>query len=240
MYGKPGNFGVNSNGTAHPSGNFPEKRNTFRGITFFPFLPKRPKFSVPLVWITSAMQTLCPEKAKTLPVFCKWYNPIPFLFSVSKTYRYHLTEIFHRNFLANGKRSWTPGVPPRKFYTRHKIEALVWKVSRKRKSWTSDKTTFFIKQINKCEEDVGFPKPCSQCSHQQILQICVRSEWTTSEWKKNFENTREKKLYQERESSVCSLVHRRADRIVILPQGTTDILLLQVLQLSDKVVVFFL
>ena len=219
---------------------FRKKRNTFRGITFFPFLPKRPKFSVSFVWITSAMQALCPEKTKTLPVFCKWYNPIPFLFSVSKTYQYHLTEIFHRNFRANGKRSWTSGVPPRKFYTRHKIEALVWKVSRKRKSWTSDKTTFFIKQINKCEKDVGFPKPCSQCSHQQILQICVRSEWTTSEWKKNFENTREKKLYQERESSVCSLVHRRADRIVILPQGTTDILLLQVLQLSDKVVVFFL
>ena len=28
--------------------------NTFRGITFFPFLPKQPKFSVPFVWITSA------------------------------------------------------------------------------------------------------------------------------------------------------------------------------------------
>ena len=26
----------------------------FRGITFFPFLPKRPKFSVLFVWITSA------------------------------------------------------------------------------------------------------------------------------------------------------------------------------------------
>ena len=26
----------------------------FRGITFFPFLPKLPKFSVPFVWITSA------------------------------------------------------------------------------------------------------------------------------------------------------------------------------------------
>ena len=31
-----------------------KKSNTFRGITFFPFLPKRPKFSVPFVWITSA------------------------------------------------------------------------------------------------------------------------------------------------------------------------------------------
>ena len=36
------------------------------------------------------------------------------------------------------------------------------------------------------------------------------------------------------------MVHKKADRIVILPQGTTDILLLQVLQLSDKAVVFFL
>ena len=31
-----------------------KKSNTFRGITFSPFLPKRPKFSVPFVWITSA------------------------------------------------------------------------------------------------------------------------------------------------------------------------------------------
>ena len=44
----------NSHGTAHPGGNFTEKSNSFRGITFFPFLPKRPKFSVPFVWITSA------------------------------------------------------------------------------------------------------------------------------------------------------------------------------------------
>ena len=33
---------------------FQKKSNTFRGITFLPFLPKRPKFSVPFVWITSA------------------------------------------------------------------------------------------------------------------------------------------------------------------------------------------
>ena len=33
---------------------FQKKSNTFRGITFFPFLPKRPKCSVPFVWITSA------------------------------------------------------------------------------------------------------------------------------------------------------------------------------------------
>ena len=34
--------------------NFQKKSNTFRGITFFPFSPKQPKFSVPFVWITSA------------------------------------------------------------------------------------------------------------------------------------------------------------------------------------------
>ena len=203
MYGKPGNFGVNSNGTAHPSENFLEKRNTFRGTTFFPFLPKRPKFSVPLVWITSAMQALCPEKAKTLPVFCKWYNPIPFLFSVSKTYQYHLTEIFHRNFRANGKRSWTSGVPPRKFYTRHKIEALVWKVSRKRKSWTSDKTTFFTKQINKCEEDVGFPK-AMQSVFSSTNFTNMRKKWMNNfRMKEKFWEHQEKKtLSRKRKLSV--------------------------------------
>ena len=35
-----------------PEESFWKKNNTFRGITFSPFLPKRPKFSVPLVWIT--------------------------------------------------------------------------------------------------------------------------------------------------------------------------------------------
>ena len=33
---------------------FRKKSDTFRGIAFFPFLPKRPKFCVPFVWITSA------------------------------------------------------------------------------------------------------------------------------------------------------------------------------------------
>ena len=51
LYGKPGNTGENSNGMVYhdPGGNFPEKSNTFRGITCFPFLPKRPKLFVPFV-----------------------------------------------------------------------------------------------------------------------------------------------------------------------------------------------
>ena len=54
LYGKPRNFGENSNGTVHKGGNFPEKSNTFRGITVFLFLRKLPKFSLPFVWTTSA------------------------------------------------------------------------------------------------------------------------------------------------------------------------------------------
>ena len=51
-------------------------------------------------------QASCREKAKKLPVFCKWHNSTPFLFSVpKKKYQYHLTEIFDRNFHTNGKRS---------------------------------------------------------------------------------------------------------------------------------------
>ena len=38
---KPGNSVENSNGMVHPDGNFPDKSNTFQGIIFFPFLPKK-------------------------------------------------------------------------------------------------------------------------------------------------------------------------------------------------------
>ena len=34
MYGKPGNFGENSNGMVHPRGNFPEKSNTLSAYHF--------------------------------------------------------------------------------------------------------------------------------------------------------------------------------------------------------------
>ena len=54
LYGKPRNFGENSNGTVRKGGNFPEKSNTFRGITVFLFLRKLPKFSLPFVWTISA------------------------------------------------------------------------------------------------------------------------------------------------------------------------------------------
>ena len=61
---------------------FREKSNTFRGITFFRFLPKRPKFSVPFVWITSARLQV--ERKRKI----YWYfvngTLDPFLFSVPK------------------------------------------------------------------------------------------------------------------------------------------------------------
>ena len=62
---------------------FRKKSNTLRGINFLLFLPKRPKFSVPFVWITSARLHV-KKKWNIFPVFCKWYNSILFLFSVPK------------------------------------------------------------------------------------------------------------------------------------------------------------
>ena len=49
-----------------PVENFWEKSNAFRGITFFPFLPKRRKFFVPFVWLTSARLPLEAEGEKWL------------------------------------------------------------------------------------------------------------------------------------------------------------------------------
>ena len=111
MYGKPGNSGENSNGTVHPGGNFPEKRNTFRGITFFPFLPKRLKFFVPFVWLTSARLPLEAEgeKWRSFPrramVFRKWYNSSQCLFSETFSNPVPFVRHFCRSFLTNGKRS---------------------------------------------------------------------------------------------------------------------------------------
>ena len=82
---------------------FRKKSNTFRGITVLPFLPKRPKFSVPFVWITSA--TLHVErKRKIYQYFVNGTTQSCSCFRRQKKNHYHLTEIFHRNFRTNGKR----------------------------------------------------------------------------------------------------------------------------------------
>ena len=90
----------------HPCGNFPEKSNTgsFRGITFFPFLPKWTKFSVPFVWITSARLHVL-RKWKIYEYFVNGTTQSRSCFQCQKKYQYHLTEIFHRNFHTNGEHS---------------------------------------------------------------------------------------------------------------------------------------
>ena len=83
---------------------FPKNSNTFRGITFFPFLPKRPKFSLPFVWITIARLHV-ERKQKIYWYFVDDTIQPRSCFRCKKKYQYHLTEIFYRNFRSNGKRS---------------------------------------------------------------------------------------------------------------------------------------
>ena len=81
---------------------FREKSNTFRGITFFPFLPKQPKFFVPFVWITRTRLQV-ERKRKIYRYFVNGTTQSRSCFRCQKKYQYHLTEIFHRNSRANGK-----------------------------------------------------------------------------------------------------------------------------------------
>ena len=80
---------------------FPKKSNTFRGITFFPFLPKWPKFPVPFVWITSARLHV-QRKWKIYEYFVNGTTQSRSCFQCQKKYQYHLMEIFHWNFHTNG------------------------------------------------------------------------------------------------------------------------------------------
>ena len=81
---------------------FRKKSNTFWGISVFTETTK----IFCTICLDYQCQASCREKAKNLRVFCKWYNSIPFLFSVPPPKKqYHLMEIFHRNFRTNGRRS---------------------------------------------------------------------------------------------------------------------------------------
>ena len=63
---------------------FRKKSNAFRGITFFPFLPKRPKFVVPFVWINLPRESenftgiLSTVQLNPVPVFGGKKIPVPF------------------------------------------------------------------------------------------------------------------------------------------------------------------
>ena len=83
---------------------FQKKINTFRG-TFSRFYKTTEIFCT--ICLDYQCQASCREKVKNLPVFCKWYNSILFLFLVPKKYQSHLTEIFHQNFCTNGRCSQT-------------------------------------------------------------------------------------------------------------------------------------
>ena len=100
--GKPGNFGENSNGRFILEEIFREKSNTFRGITFFRFLPKRPKVFLPFFWITSARLQV-ERKRKIYLYFVNGTTQSRPCFRHQKRSQYHLTEIFQRNFRTNGK-----------------------------------------------------------------------------------------------------------------------------------------
>ena len=82
---------------------FRQKSNTFRGIIFFPFLPKRPKFSVSFVWITSARLHV-EREWKMRRYFVNGTTQSRSCFRCQKKYQYHLTGKSHRNFRTNGKR----------------------------------------------------------------------------------------------------------------------------------------
>ena len=77
-----------------PVESFRKKSNTFRGITFSPFLPKRPKFSVPFVWITSARLHV-ERKWKIYRYFVNVTTQSFSCFQCQKQYQCHLMAIFH-------------------------------------------------------------------------------------------------------------------------------------------------
>ena len=66
---------------------FRKKSNTFRGITFFPLSPKRPKFSVPFVGITSARRQV-ERKRKIYRYFVNGTIQARSCFRFQKKYQY--------------------------------------------------------------------------------------------------------------------------------------------------------
>ena len=78
-----------------PVETFREKNNTFRGITFFPFLPKQPEYSVPFFCITSAKLQVERKRKIYLYFLNGTLNPVP-VFGAKKKYQYHLTDVFHQ------------------------------------------------------------------------------------------------------------------------------------------------
>ena len=72
---------------------FRKKSNTFRGITVFPLLPKRPKFSVPFVWITSARLHVERKRIIYRYFVMVQLNPVP-VFGAKKNTRSTISRKF--------------------------------------------------------------------------------------------------------------------------------------------------
>ena len=66
----------------------------FEVSPFFPFLPKRPKYSVPFVCITSARLQVERKRKIYLYFVNGTLNPVP-VFGAKK-YQYHLTDVFRQ------------------------------------------------------------------------------------------------------------------------------------------------
>ena len=96
LYGKPGNSWENSNGTGHPGGNFTGKK-----VIPFEVLPSSRFYRNDRNFLYHLFGLLVPvfmskESEKFTGISC---------FRCPPKNQYHMTEIFHRNSRANGKRS---------------------------------------------------------------------------------------------------------------------------------------
>ena len=84
-----------------PVGIFRKKSNTFRGITFFPFLPKRPKFSVPYLCGLLVPDFMSRESEKfTGILYMIQLNPVP-IFGAKK-----IPVLFDGNFSPKFPYKW--------------------------------------------------------------------------------------------------------------------------------------
>ena len=91
---------------------FRKNSNTFRGIIFFPFSPKRPEIFCTICLVNQCQASSWGKRwfvltqvhslSGVLQIVQLW--PIPLFGNVFNS-QYHLSETFYRNFLTNGKRS---------------------------------------------------------------------------------------------------------------------------------------
>ena len=87
LYGKPRISGKNSNETVHPLGIFRVKRYylpRYMFHLFYRFYRNDQNFLYHWCELPVHRASFSRENRKNLPVFCKWYNSIPFMFSMRK------------------------------------------------------------------------------------------------------------------------------------------------------------